>query len=137
FSRGLAEGLAQQGRVILGGDISFILIQREASAAELAFIRTLGRTSTIATMRSMARNAAGDATLVEVKAVDGAYPLYGAVAAEPTGDIAGLLEKRGAVFGAIAGPILLARLNVQPGGRLTVGDATLEVRAGMNGEPDK
>jgi putative ABC transport system permease protein len=30
IARGLAEGLAAQGRVIVGGDISFALLQREA-----------------------------------------------------------------------------------------------------------
>ena len=34
-------------------------------------------------MRAMARSPDGDATLVELKAVDGAYPLYGAVETEP------------------------------------------------------
>jgi putative ABC transport system permease protein len=137
FSRGLAEGLARQGRVILGGDLSFILIQRQASADELAFVRTLGRTSVVATMRSMARNAGGNATLVEVKAADAVYPLYGSVETEPAGSLANLLERRGDVFGAVADPVLLARLDVQPGARLTVGDATLEVRAALKTEPDK
>ena len=31
----------------------------------------------MAEMRTMARTAGGDATLVELKSVDGAYPLYG------------------------------------------------------------
>jgi putative ABC transport system permease protein len=137
FSRGLAEGLARQGRVILGADLSFILIQREASADELAFVRTLGQTSIVATMRSMARNAAGNAALVELKATDAAYPLYGAVETAPPGELTRLLEQRGDVFGAVADPILLARLDLQPGARLTVGDATLEIRAELKSEPDK
>jgi putative ABC transport system permease protein len=137
FSRGLNEGLARQGRVILGGDLSFILIQREATADELAFVRTLGRTSIVATMRTMARNASGKTTLVEAKAVDSVYPLYGSLETEPSGDIATLLERRGTVFGALADPVLMARLDLQPGARITVGDATLEIRAALKTEPDK
>ena len=33
FSRSLTDGLAREGRVILGGDLSFSLIHREADAA--------------------------------------------------------------------------------------------------------
>ena len=36
FAGGLAEGLAREGRVILGGDVAFSLIQRETSTAERA-----------------------------------------------------------------------------------------------------
>lgn len=34
----LADGLAREGRVILGGDLSFALIQREAAPPELSLI---------------------------------------------------------------------------------------------------
>lgn len=136
FSRGLAEGLARQGRVILGGDLSFVLIQREATADEQVFIRSLGASSTVATLRTMAR-ANGNAALVEVKAVDGAYPLYGTVETDPMRDLAGLLAPRGGVFGAVADPVLLARLDLERGARLTIGDATFEIRATLKTEPDK
>ena len=38
FARSLTDGLAREGRVILGGDLSFSLIHREASTAERAFL---------------------------------------------------------------------------------------------------
>jgi len=137
FSGGLAEGLARQGRVILGGDLSFVLIQREATAAERAFIARQGAVSVVAATRTMARGPDGSATLVEIKAVDGAYPLYGAIGARPAGDLATLLAKRGNVYGAVADATLLARLNIEPGAQFKVGDATLELRAELTGEPDK
>ena len=87
FSRGLSDGLARQGRVILGGDVSFILIQREATNAERGFVARYGTLSEVATMRAMARVPGGETTLVELKAVDDAYPLYGAIAMEPAGDL--------------------------------------------------
>jgi putative ABC transport system permease protein len=137
FSRGLSEGLARQGRVILGGDVSFILIQREASAEERAFAASYGALSATATMRAMARSPDGAATLVELKAVDGAYPLYGTVETEPAGELASMLAQRGDTFGAIADPVLMSRLNLKPGARLTVGNATFEIRAALKTEPDK
>jgi putative ABC transport system permease protein len=35
FARALVDGLAREGRAILGGDLSLSLIQREASTEEL------------------------------------------------------------------------------------------------------
>ncbi|MEA2996474.1 MAG: putative transport system permease protein, partial [Alphaproteobacteria bacterium] len=83
FAQGLVDGLAREGRTILGGDLSFSLIQREATPEERAFLNGLGDVSVAATLRAMARSADGRSTLVEVKAVDGAYPLYGSVASDP------------------------------------------------------
>jgi len=137
FSRGLSDGVARQGRVILGGDVSFILIQREATDAERSFIARYGTPSHVATLRAMARGAGGDAALVEIKAVDGAYPLYGTVETEPAGDLAAMLAPREGIYGAVADPVLMSRLNLQPGARLTVGDATFEIRAALKSEPDK
>jgi putative ABC transport system permease protein len=133
----LAEGLAREGRVILGGDLAFILIQREAKPDERAFLQDHGSVSSVATMRAMARTADGQATLVEMKAVDGIYPLVGQTALDPPGELAQALVKRDDVFGAVADPTLMARLQLKSGARLTIGDATFEIRAALTSEPDK
>jgi len=133
----LASGMASEGQVILGGDLSFTLIQREATPPELAFLKSHGRLSSAATLRAMARDPAGKATLVELKAVDGVYPLFGEVKLEPAGKLSDALAQRDGAFGAAADPTLLARLDVKPGARLTIGNATIEIRAALNGEPDK
>jgi predicted lysophospholipase L1 biosynthesis ABC-type transport system permease subunit len=80
FAQSLVDGLAREGRSILGGDVAFTLIQREASPQERAFLAAQGTVSLAATLRAMARTADGRSSLVELKAVDAAYPLYGAVA---------------------------------------------------------
>jgi putative ABC transport system permease protein len=133
----LTEGLAHEGRTVLGGDVAFSVIQREASAAERAFLSSRGDLSEAATMRAMARTDDGRAVLVEVKAVDSVYPLYGKVAVEPTIDITAALAYRDGAFGALADPALLSRLDLQPGARLTIGAATIELRAALTSEPDK
>ena len=43
-ARSLADGIAREGRTILGGDIAFSLIQREATAAERTFLAGARRT---------------------------------------------------------------------------------------------
>ncbi len=80
---GLADGLSREGRMILGGDLAFSLSLREATGEEQAFIQSHGRMSLAATMRAMARTQDGRTALVEMKAVDAAYPLYGAVTLNP------------------------------------------------------
>src|SRR6476659_7398325 len=149
---GLADGLAREGRVILGGDLAFSLSLREASAEERAFLADRGRVSLAATLRAMARahSASGDArkradgasgdgrsALVEVKAVDAAYPLYGEVALDPPQPLAALLAQRDGAYGPPADPALMARLDLKPGARIMVGAAAIEIRAGLTSEPDK
>jgi putative ABC transport system permease protein len=133
----LADGLAREGRVILGGDLAFTLIQREAAPAEREFLRTHGQISSAATLRAMARTTVGQATLVEMKAVDGAYPLVGEAVLDPPGLLANALAQRDGVFGVVADPTLMARLELKPGARITVGNANFEIRAALKSEPDK
>jgi putative ABC transport system permease protein len=137
FARSLTDGLAREGRVILGGDLSFSLIHREASAAERAFLDRQGKVSAAATMRAMARAADGQLALVELKAVDGAYPLYGAVKLDNEMPLASALAQKNGAFGAVVDPTLLVRLGVQPGARLTIGSAPIEITAALVSEPDK
>jgi putative ABC transport system permease protein len=137
FAESLADGLAREGRVILGGDASFSLIHREASAEERAFLAQRGVVSVAATMRAMARAADGRASLVEVKAVDGAYPLYGKAVVEPATDLSAAFALRDGIHGAVADEALFARLDLKPGARLSIGAVEVEVRAILKTEPDK
>ena len=137
LSASLASGLARQGQVILGGDLSFTLVQHEVTPEERAFLDRHGKVSSTATMRAMARTADGKAALVEMKAIDGAYPLFGRAELDPPGGLAGALARRNGVFGAVADPVLLTRLGIKQGARLTIGNATFEIRAALASEPDK
>ncbi len=137
FARSLGDGLAREGRVILGGDVSFSLMSREASVTERKFLDDNGRVSVAATLRAMARTPDGQSALVEIKAVDSSYPLFGAVVLDPPGNLADTLAQRDGAFGAAADPALLARLNLQTGARVTIGGATIELRAALKNEPDK
>ncbi|MGO4407866.1 ABC transporter permease [Bosea sp. RAF48] len=136
-SRGLTEGLAREGRRILGGDAAFSLIHREATPPELAFLTARGTISSIATMRGMANAGDKGAALVEIKAVDSTYPGIGAVETDPQAPLPGLLEQRDGVFGAVADPVLFGRLDLKPGDIVTIGGAKIQLRANLVSEPDK
>src|SRR3954453_12438560 len=73
----LSEGLTREGRTLLGGDVAFSLIQREAKPEELAFLRSRGTVSVAATLRAMARTQDGKLALVELRGVGGAYRVLG------------------------------------------------------------
>ena len=133
----LADGLASAGSVILGGDLAFSLVQREANASERAFLGAHGTVSGVATLPTMARTADGRTTLVDVKAVDDAYPLLGTVTTSPDMTLSALLARQGEAFGAAADPALLARLDLKTGDRITIGNAVVELRAALTGEPDQ
>jgi putative ABC transport system permease protein len=133
----LADGLAKQGSVILGGDVSFSLTQREATPQELEFMRAQGTVSTAASLRAMARLQDGRASLVEVKAVDDAYPLVGEAKLDPAMPLDAGLAAQDGVYGAAIDPVLMARFNLKPGERFAIGEAQFVVRAALTNEPDK
>lgn len=133
----LSNGVDRQGRILLGGDASFALIQREATPQERAFLESRGKMSVTAIMRGMARTDSGELALVDLKAVDANYPMLGSVRLSPQIAMIDLLSKRGDLFGAGADAILLARLGLKVGDRLNVGNARFEIRSVVESEPDK
>jgi putative ABC transport system permease protein len=136
-AQSLADGLSRAGRTILGGDLSFALVQREATERERAFLDAHGTLAAAATLPTMARAGDGRTTLVEIKAVDDAYPLFGAVVTEPDMPVAAVLARDGDAFGAAADPELLARLDLKIGDRITIGTAAIVIRTVVKTEPDR
>ena len=133
----LSEGLAREGRTLLGGDVAFVLFQREAKPDEIAFLRSRGEVSVTATLRGMARASDGRLALVEMKAVDSSYPMLGELALEPKLPVNDLLAEHDGAFGAAADPTLLARLDLKIGDRVSIGNATFQIRSAVEAEPDK
>ncbi len=133
----IQSAVNEQGQELLGADIRFELNQRIATEDELAWLTSLGEVAVSAHMRSMARLPDGtDQTLVEAKAVDDAYPLYGTLETAPVLSHEALFGANGDVFGAAVAPLLLDRLGLQIGDQLLLGNATFELRAVIESEPD-
>jgi len=133
----VVAGIKADARDLLGGDAEVRLAYRRVDAAERAFLVQGGRLSEIATMRAMARTQSGDRrSLIELKAVDPAYPLYGMVALAPAQSLGGALDRRGGHFGAAVDPAILERLGLVLGDSVKIGEATLQLRAAIEREPD-
>lgn len=136
-SRAVTSSIATQGQSILAGDVRFELRNREASPDELAYLNSLGNVAVSTGLRSMARLADGSQqTLAEVKAVDGAYPLYGKLEAEPDEPLPQLLARQGGAFGAVVAPLLLERLGIKPGDEVLLGNVRLKISGTLVSEPD-
>jgi putative ABC transport system permease protein len=136
LSAAIQRGIDEQGQPLLGGDVAFALIHREANPDELAFMTGKGTVSTTATLRAMA--IAGDqTTLVEAKAVDDRYPLYGTLQLDGGGGLATALAPRDGVYGAVVDLLLLGRLAIKVGDRVRIGTEDVEVRGTIASEPDR
>jgi len=134
----LVQGLREDAREILGGDAELRFAQRTAEPDQFEFLRASGAVSSTVDMRAMARRIDGEKRgLVELKAVDRAYPLIGRVELEPPMALAAALGERNGRFGAVVEPAMAQRLSIQPGEAFQVGEATLELRAVIKREPDR
>lgn len=140
----VGTALEADARVLLGGDLDVRLVQRQPTTAEAAYLAgRAAQVSAVVEMRAMARRPGGDAlpALVELKAVDAAYPLVGRVETAPPAPLPSLLAAgegiAGREWGAIADPALLTRLGLALGDRVAVGDAVFVIRATLVREPDR
>jgi putative ABC transport system permease protein len=133
LSSAIVAGLAERGQSILGGDIQVTVAQRDAGPGELAAFRRLGEVSHITRMRAMAARLDGaESILVELKGVDQAYPLYGALRLQP-----GALAPRPSAGQVAIGPELADRLNLRVGDTLRIGEARLRIIGLIAEEPDR
>ncbi|HTV89167.1 MAG TPA: FtsX-like permease family protein [Stellaceae bacterium] len=130
-------GIRRDARALLGGDVSARLPLRPASDAERRFLSAGGRVSETVNMRAMARAASGRKTsLIALRAVDRAYPLYGSLTLAPAQRLGAALAEKDGVFGAVAEAALARRLGLAVGGEFLVGDARLRLAAIIAREPD-
>jgi len=129
-------GLATQGAELLGGDAEIELTYRFASRTERLWMDDAAtRVSEIADFRSMA--VAGDAReLTQVKAVDAAYPLVGAVGLAPDMPLADALAGTADLPGAVMAPVLATRLGIEVGDEFRLGDQRFTLMAEITREPD-
>lgn len=130
----LRRGFEQQGELLLGGDLVLSRAHRPAEPKELAWLNAQGRMAAMATMRTMARRIDGqDQALAELKGVDTAYPLVGAVQMQGGAGFAEAIHKQG---GAVVAPILLERLGLSVGDSIALGSTTVPITGVVEDEPD-
>ena len=132
----MRDGIANNARVLLGGDIE---LQSRHTAPEMAVREAAARYGTLSNtvqMRAMLQTD-DDRKLVELKAVDQNWPLVGAVELDETtgGDLS--LETALADNGMVADAQLLRMMGLSPGDTARLGEATVRVSAALLYEPDR
>lgn len=132
----IQAGLEREGAALLGGDAEIELTYRFATEDEWAWmLREAVRISEIAEFRSMAvveREEVTERGLTQIKAVDTAYPLVGAVALEPPMRLDQALTNDGTVMERV----LADRLGLQVGDRYRLGEKEFTLSAILTREPD-
>ncbi|RAU23783.1 glycosyl transferase family 1 [Paramagnetospirillum kuznetsovii] len=131
------QALHEDSRALLGGDLDLRQSHHRPEPDQLAALKAMGRVTEGVEMRVMAHlDGNRDRALVELKGVDGAYPLVGRLElSQPGGDA--VFAFRDGAWGAVAEANLLDRLGLGVGGRLRVGEADFEIRAVIVKEPDR
>jgi putative ABC transport system permease protein len=133
-------GLRDQGAIILGGDAQMEFTYRFATDDERAFMgRVATGVSEIVDFRSMVVAGAGDTedrALTQIKAVDDAYPLTGAVTLEPDQPLRAALAAVSGVPGAVMDRVLVDRLGLQVGDTFRLGTTTFRLSGVLRREPD-
>ncbi|SEA17698.1 ABC transporter permease [Rubrimonas cliftonensis] len=138
----ISEGLAREGRAILGGDAEVEFTYRFPEPAERAWLhaRTQAVSETV-DFRSMVvadspLTGQVERGLTQVRSVDAAYPLVGAVELSPPMALEEALGERDGRWGVALEPLLIERLGVAVGDAVRLGAQTYELRAAIDRVPD-
>ncbi|BDV01281.1 glycosyl transferase family 1 [Thermodesulfomicrobium sp. WS] len=129
----IRQALELDAREILGGDVAIELTSRTLSPQELERIAaygTLGHTTTVRTMLHSQEKS----TLVEAKAVDETYPLYGSLTIAGRGNVTGAEMSPESVM---VDAEVLTRLGARVGERVRLGNSWLTVAGIIEKEPGR
>ena len=152
FGTNMERAVTKEARGLLGGDLE-IRLTRPLSPAGQTVLDSLGTRNMVFTHVSELVAMAARATpgppltqstqIIELKAVESAYPLYGAIRLDPAQSLDVLLhpdERRcggHSCFGAVVQESLLIRMGLSIGDRLKIGQAMFLITGIVRTEPDR
>ncbi|MBO9473401.1 FtsX-like permease family protein [Shimia sp. R10_1] len=136
----IQTGLSTEGATLLGGDAEMSFTYRRATEEERAWMAAnTTATSEIIDFRSMVvvpREGGTERALAQVKSVDTAYPLVGAVALSPDISLEDALKGQDNLPGAVLHGLLADRLALSPGDTFQLGSQRFVYMARLEREPD-
>ena len=131
-------GLAVNGRTILGGNLEIGTGAQPPPSALLSWLSDHdAKISQLTQMRSLLVAPSGERQLVEVRAVDPAWPLVGAPVLQPAQPVRSALSSQNGHPGLVADPVVLDRLGLKPGDTARLGSETFTVTAQLISAPDR
>lgn len=134
--RAAEEGISRNARALAGGDLVVRTLYVPLAPKAHAYLSRQGTFSETISLRTMA-SARDSRQLIELKAVDDAYPLAGELRFSPSLPRSRLFKQAGDLYGGIAEPLLFDRLGVKPGDVISVGSIKVQLRAALTHEPDR
>lgn len=155
FATNVENGILGDARGLLGGDIELswrrtmspkgqdVLDSLAERKIPVSHITELAGMAALESNEPYDHATKASSQLVELKALDSLYPLYGKVIVEPAQPTEELLApiqsgcQRLPCFGAIAQKSLLIRLDLNLGSELRIGQASFIITAILEKEPDK
>jgi putative ABC transport system permease protein len=152
FSANVERAVTREARGLMGGDVE-IRLSRPMSGKGEAVLRSLAdrgiavlHVSELVGMAAVVDGTPALQTqLVELKAVESGYPLYGNLQLEPQHPLmapgrsrhSSLVTRHGMCHGAVVQQSLLIRLGLSVGNRFKVGDAIFTITGVLRIEPDR
>ena len=152
FGANMEQAVTKEARGLLGGDLE-IRLTRPLSLSGQAVLNSLSERDMLFTHVSelvamAARGTVGpvetqSTQIIELKAVESVYPLYGTIRLEPPQSLDTLLhpdEQRcggHSCFGAVVQESLLIRMGLSVGDRLKIGQAMFLITGIVRTEPDR
>ncbi|WP_447978818.1 ABC transporter permease [Candidatus Nitrospira bockiana] len=159
FADNLEQTVAREARSLMGGDLE-VRLSHPLSEQGRAVLEGLGErgasvthVSELVAMASRSNSgsptAAGPVSsqIIELKAVEPAYPLYGTVQTTPTRPLADLLAPDPApcrvageehrCYGAVVQEALLIKMGLSVGDQFSIGRAWFRIRGTIAHEPDR
>lgn len=132
----IQQGLAREGARLLGGDAEAEFTYRFANDTERDWMASIATTiSETVDFRSMA-TVGDDRALTQVRAVDSAYPLIGAVELAPPMPLPEAFAGNGTLPGAVMERVLADRLGLAPGDTFRLGTQDFVLSAVLLKYPD-
>jgi putative ABC transport system permease protein len=132
----IQEGLTREGARLLGGDAEAEFTYRFARDDERAWMDSIATTiSETVDFRSLA-TVGEDRALTQIRAVDSAYPLIGAVELDPPIPLPQALAGANGLPGAVMEPVLADRLGLSPGDSFRLGTQDFTLAAVLMRYPD-
>lgn len=133
FDAAAERALTREAQSLLGGDLEIYTRSGEPEEQARAFIASLGDVSYIRESRTMLHAGDDIHTLVELKAVDNAYPLLGRLETEPPQAGISTLGDSGILVDAT----FTERTGLKTGDNVTLGEAEYTIKGVIMREPDR
>ncbi len=155
FATNVEQAILGDARALLGGDIELSWRRVMTSKGQKVMDSLEDRKFSVSHVTELSAMAALDlpdqpsnpsvttTQLVELKAIDDAYPLYGTIGVEPEDPLRHLLAPISSgcrhlpCFGAIVQKSFLIRLQASIGSEIRIGQANFQITGVLNKEPDR